>query len=357
MRSMEGAYYPRLDHIRAIAAFQVYFWHFVHFWVPASYVPGFFLMSLLEEGHTGVALFMTLSGYLFAKLTNGKTISYPAFLWNRLVRLAPLLAVLFLYYAYFYGFGWADLLRGFVFPTGWPSGAWSIAVELHFYIVFPLLVGLRRRLGPGALLACLVLSLSFRAVIWWNTGEVQVAAYWTLIGRLDQFVLGMVFFHLSASALVRQHATLLFLGALLVFGAFWHLFDRLGGYLFMPSYPSPSALWIAIPTIEGLAYGALIASYENLRFELPRRLSAVLAHVGEVSYSLYLLHFLLILEVLKPRIAAPSGFWEATAWALLCFPMVVLVASVSYHLIERPFLGLRRRYVRSDSAAGAAVAA
>lgn len=357
MRSMEGAYYPRLDHVRAFAAFQVYFWHFVHFWLPASYVPDFFLISLLEEGHTGVALFMTLSGYLFAKLTHGKAISYPAFLWNWLVRLAPLLAVLFLYYAYFYGFGWHDLLRGLVFPTGWPSGAWSIAVELHFYIVFPLLVALRRRLGPGALLACLVFSLSLRAVIWWNTGEVQVAAYWTLIGRLDQFVLGMVFFHLSASAFVRQYATVLFLSTLLGFGAFWHLFDRLGGYLFMPAYPSPSALWIVIPTIEGLAYGALIASYEHLPYELPQRFSSALAHVGEVSYSLYLLHFLLILELLKPRIPAPSGFWEATAWGLFFFPIVVMAATVSYYLIERPFLRLRRRYVRTGGATEAAVAA
>jgi len=29
-------------------------------------------MALLDEGHTGVALFMTLSGYLFAKLLDGK---------------------------------------------------------------------------------------------------------------------------------------------------------------------------------------------------------------------------------------------------------------------------------------------
>ena len=34
---------------------------------------------------------MTLSGYLFAKLTFGIPISYPRFLWNRLIRLAPLL--------------------------------------------------------------------------------------------------------------------------------------------------------------------------------------------------------------------------------------------------------------------------
>jgi peptidoglycan/LPS O-acetylase OafA/YrhL len=36
---------------------------------------------------------MTLSGYLFAKLLDGKEVNYRNFFWNRAVRLLPLLAV------------------------------------------------------------------------------------------------------------------------------------------------------------------------------------------------------------------------------------------------------------------------
>lgn len=55
-----------------------------------------FPFALLDEDHTGVALFMTLSAYLFAKLLDGKSISYPAFLWNRVLRLVPLLLLVIL---------------------------------------------------------------------------------------------------------------------------------------------------------------------------------------------------------------------------------------------------------------------
>jgi peptidoglycan/LPS O-acetylase OafA/YrhL len=44
---------------------------------------------MLVEGHTGVALFMTLSGYLFAKPVGDHRIDYPSFLWSRAVRLGP----------------------------------------------------------------------------------------------------------------------------------------------------------------------------------------------------------------------------------------------------------------------------
>jgi peptidoglycan/LPS O-acetylase OafA/YrhL len=78
MRSSSGAHYIALDHIRALAAFLVVTWHFLHTFIPYEYVPPVFLLSLLDEGHTGVALFMTFSGYLFAKLLEGRPIIYTA---------------------------------------------------------------------------------------------------------------------------------------------------------------------------------------------------------------------------------------------------------------------------------------
>ena len=65
MKSSEGKYFAKLDHVRAFAAYLVFVWHFTHltaqFPVPAAASP-YFPFALLEEGHTGVALFMTLSG-------------------------------------------------------------------------------------------------------------------------------------------------------------------------------------------------------------------------------------------------------------------------------------------------------
>src|SRR5882672_9954754 len=95
MRSSSGAHYIALDHVRALAAFMVFAWHFTHAWngypIPFEYAPAVFPLSLLDEGHTGVALFMTLSGYLFAKLVGDRRVDFPNFLWSRAVRLGPLL--------------------------------------------------------------------------------------------------------------------------------------------------------------------------------------------------------------------------------------------------------------------------
>ena len=98
MRSSEGRYFIGLDHLRGLAAFLVFEWHFIHAaGVPFSNVPFIWPLSLIEEGHWGVSLFMTLSGYLFAKLLDGKIIIYRYFFWNRFLRLAPLLILVLAY--------------------------------------------------------------------------------------------------------------------------------------------------------------------------------------------------------------------------------------------------------------------
>ncbi len=93
MKSSSGKYFIGLDHVRAVAAFIVFTWHFIHVNNGQLAPPPTFPLSLLTEGHTGVALFMVLSGYLFAKLLDGKNIVYTSFFWNRFLRLAPLLLI------------------------------------------------------------------------------------------------------------------------------------------------------------------------------------------------------------------------------------------------------------------------
>ena len=84
MKSSSGTHFIALDHVRALAALIVFTWHFLHSFdgypIPFEYVPMLPPFALLDEGHTGVALFMTLSGYLFAKLLAGRRISYRLFL-------------------------------------------------------------------------------------------------------------------------------------------------------------------------------------------------------------------------------------------------------------------------------------
>ena len=113
-----------LDHIRAVAVFVVFIWHFNHFDEGQLAAPLVFPLSLFTEGHTGVAIFMVLSGYLFAKLLGNKKINYPVFLYNRGLRLLPLLlCVLFIIAAQAYMDGlnafFYSFIEGFCITHTW----------------------------------------------------------------------------------------------------------------------------------------------------------------------------------------------------------------------------------------------
>lgn len=346
MRASTGAYFSRLDHVRALAAFLVYFWHFVHVSVPFDHVPAFFLVSWLEEGHTGVALFMVLSGYLFARITAGRDLSLSGFYWNRFVRLAPLLVLVLAFWSWKGKLTLHDFAAGFVRPT-WPGGAWSITTELHFYLVFPLILALQRRHRLAPLLAILVLAIIGRAVFWLQTGQVQDLAYWTIAGRIDQFVLGMLFAELSGLELWRRVAHRLLPATVVSFAAVWHAFNLAGGYYGLGGNPSTSPLWIVIPTLEGLAYGFMIVAYEKLPVRIPRVIDITLARIGEASYSIYLLHALVFAALAKKCAAFGFDMADFTVSALLAFatfPLVAAAAMVCYALIEKPFLRLRTHY-------------
>lgn len=362
MRSTEGIYYSRLDHVRALAAYLVFCWHFLHltptFPVPYASAP-IFPLALLDEGHTGVALFMTLSGYLFARLVGDRGIDFPSFLWSRAVRLGPLLVVCIAAWVIIGRFGGepvtlADLTGGFLLPT-WPRGTWSVSIELHFYLLFPFLLLLFRKQGPFALLTVVACAMLIR-FDWWRTfGEAQHVAYWTIIGRIDQFVFGMIF------ALVPLRRTVLRIVAGVSVAAFlvlWHEFDRVGGYWNHTGAPSTSPLWIVIPTIEAITYASLIAWYDGAAFTMPAWLDRALAKVGEWSFSIYLLHFF-------PAVALRNMFWNTDGsdnnfylvllGANLAFVAFLPVAAFSYTYFEKRFLVYRRPYLRAPVTEAAAV--
>ena len=350
MRSSSGEHFIALDHVRAAAAFMVFSWHFVHFAsVPFAYTPVFFPLALLDEGHTGVALFMTLSGYLFAKLLDGKTIRYRSFLRNRALRLLPLLAVVVLMVgvqAVMHGgnlpFYVSMIAAGALLPT-LPNGGWSITAEFHYYLMLPVFLWLLRK-SRWLPLLIVVVAIVIRAGIFHARGEVQTLAYWTIVGRIDQFTLGMIAFHFR-SVVAGRH--LVGGGALLLFAFFYWLFDLAGGFYQLPSYPSPSPLWIAMPTLEGAAYGAGIAWYESSFKPAGTGFSGFLGRMGCYSYSIYLLHFFVVEDAARfihSRVMDLSNFYVACAWAAVAFAAMYPVAWLSFRFIEEPFLRRRRPY-------------
>src|SRR5206468_9108497 len=129
--------------------------------------------ALITEGHTGVGLFFTLSGFLFMQIAlHQKTIVYGDFLRNRVLRIFPLFFTIFLV-ATSIGrdnFQPQDLLYLFATNLGHAptsgtvvtGAAWTISLEFLFYLVFPFLARFALERGPRYLAGLLVLMVFFK---------------------------------------------------------------------------------------------------------------------------------------------------------------------------------------------------
>ncbi|MDO6412887.1 acyltransferase [Sphingomonas sp. BIUV-7] len=357
MRSSGGQHWIALDHVRALAAFLVFSWHFLHATagtpVPFASAPVIFPLALIDEGQTGVALFMTLSGYLFGKLLDGREVDYIAFLWNRALRLLPLMLVVIAVMAI--GAYREDGLAGLqaclagvylgLFNPFLPldHGLWSIVIEAHFYFLLPLLLAMQRRFGP-ATLALVAGALTLRFALAANGFNIHFFSYWTILGRIDQFALGLAAFRYRHLIAGRTPVAAVIA---LAFCSFYWWFDRSGGTYFGP--PSDSPLWAVMPAIEGGTYAALIAWYDSRPVGIVGRLSAGIAKIGTWSFSIYLLHFFVVFSApvwIAAHIMSPSNFYVATLWSALCFAAILPMGYLSYRFVERPFLRNRRRYLR-----------
>ncbi len=361
VRSSGGEHFLALDQVRAFAIYLVIVWHFTHGFygipVPFEYVPAIFPFALLDEGHAGVALFMALSGYIFARLLEGKRVHYLRFLTNRGLRLLPLLFLVFGVSAmqHYYAGGnmpeyWWRIVLGVIYPT-LPNGGWSIAVEFHFYIILPLLLWCFRH-SPGFAAVVLVAAVSHRAAYFLLNGEVQSLAYWTIFGRIDQFVLGIVACSMRHK-LKGKHALVALVTTASLF-AYW-VFDWRGGYYLQPSYPSSSPVWIFFPVFEGAVFAVVIAWYETSFAPRNTGISGFIGRIGSYSYSIYLLHFFVVFAVanyVHTQIVDLSNFYLACAASALFLLAAYPVGYLSFRFIEAPFLKFRVPYILPPQTAG-----
>ena len=156
---------PCLDGIRAVAAMMVMVFHFVgHHGEPRAIVQA----SVI--GQTGVDLFFVLSGFLITRILLASRQSehyFRSFYARRTLRIFPLyfgfLAIYFFLLPLLFGepippaptqlWSWfylENVPQTFVsLRTSGPGHFWSLAVEEHFYLIWPLLVFSLSRRGFG----------------------------------------------------------------------------------------------------------------------------------------------------------------------------------------------------------------
>jgi len=194
------------------------------------------------------------------------------------------------------------------------------------------------------------LAILVRLLICKEIGEIQWFAYFTIFGRIDQFLFGMIAYQM------RKHITgrhFLVISSCIAFSIFFWSFDHAGGYHNNPSYPSNRLVWVFIPTIEGLAYALVIAWYDNSFTHSTGRVSRFIALIGTYSYSIYLLHFffykIMILIIVRYNMPV-SNFYITLCYSVLGFLLMVPIGYLSFRFIESPFLRLRTKYIVEENA-------
>ena len=355
-----GMRYRLLDVFRGFAALWVFAYHIDR---PAS------LPRVIEawcaRGDLGVPVFFVISGYcLMGSLRSAvRRDERPlSFLYRRLRRIYPtywsamavaivvpyVMALLtglksgyvtprpqFVEYDAFAWAGLVTLLR--VFTPGFdnifwkfsPLNAvfWSLAIEVQFYVVMTAAVWARGR--AMALLA--VVTVVGALLIPLHNSYV----WGIFLPYFPMFALGFVLFLLfekgySPRALLGKKATVIALAAPLVaIGGFYAL--RSIGLLAPPSLAfaavATGVLWLC-HGLEPLA-GA----------RLPRPLAfarTILFEVGAMSYSVYLIHFMLmqlVIQILR-QVISP----ERATFPFVCIAVTVPCCYPFYWLCERPFV-------------------
>jgi rhamnosyltransferase len=194
------------------------------------------------------------------------------------------------------------------------------------------------------LLGIIFAFVLLRTALFIETGSIQFLSYWTIIGRIDQFLFGILLFYWSDRLRGRHIVALCALSALSLF--YW-MFNLMGGFYDIVTYPSPSPIWIIMPTVEGATYAIMIAYYDQTFKASDALWARALALIGTISYSVYLLHFFFygaMALLIHKHIMEISDYTTAFMWSIVGFLLTCPVAYLSYRFVETPFLRWRRPY-------------
>lgn len=358
----------RIESLRAVAALGVLVGHaFLTAMAYRSTSSGW-ARQIVSGGLLAVFLFFTLSGYLLfwpwvrRHFDGGPSISLGRYARNRALRVLPLYFVTVAVLLWLAPLGahrsdwwrFALLLENFSPRTAerLDSAMWSLVVEIQFYLVLPFLAAAIMRIGRGSIgralaLVGLLAGGSFALRLHWLLlhGPVSLDP---LRGPLSLPTLFFFFCGGMAVALLRVAWTRR--------PPAW-LHGRLGSpdAWLLASVPAwviaahdnrlePLILLAAFLVVGGCVLapggGVLVQALEW----------RPLAAIGLASYSLYLWHVPLLTALSHARIvytpnpvdlAAPQSFPALLALGL---PVCLVVAGLSYVLVESPFLRLRRRW-------------
>jgi len=364
--------FPRLDGLRALCFFSVFFTHGFYTEDKAimahplrHFVKGF----LFASGDLGVNVFFVLSGFLITYLLMRErqmrgTIHVPHFWIRRLLRIWPLYfacvafgvlgfpliksalgqvpggPVDIRYYIFFASN--FDLLYHGLPDSSCLAVLWSIAVEEQFYLVWPVLLFLLPlRAYPYLFIGVILSALGFNLVV--HDSDTTMLHTFSCMGDLAMGALAA--WVLSQEDLARRIAQ----------WPAWVVVSAHAGFIILylargPLIEKVDADPGMLRMLIALAAATVVlcqAGWKGRACMLPDL--PWLNYLGRISYGLYCLHLIGILTAVQlMRMAhVDHNVWQIVfLQPLIAFAITLLIASVSYRYYEAPFLRLKQRFAK-----------
>tara|TARA_R110002073_G_scaffold325056_1_gene503573 strand:+ start:8679 stop:9716 length:1038 start_codon:yes stop_codon:yes gene_type:complete len=326
-----------LDYLRGIMALGIMFYHYFS-WTFRSYNSEDFLGRI---GIYGVSIFYILSGLtlyiVYNKRLELKNVT--SYLVKRFFRIFPLLwlsiflSIFLLDRSYnterillnitgLYGF--------LAFDQYIPTGAWSIGNELVFYMIFPLIFLLRKRIKYSVeifFIIALLIALYYAFCLLSPTlplGKDQWKIYINPFNQILLFAGGVLIGKYIQFVRNNKKGLILLISLTLLF-------------IYYPSSGNKISLvtqWDRL-IFCGLSFGLTIA-FLITDFNLPKIFSSVFKKLGDLSYSIYLLH--------------PIVFWYLSdfisrkeypvLFLILCLSISLMSSLIVYQFYEMKFIKL-----------------
>lgn len=351
-----------LDGVRGLAVTLVVSGHF------------FYQLNIFKSGWTGLNLFFLLSGYLitsrlFSHISSSPGQYFKNFYIRRILRIFPLyygsliffLWILPIFYTtyeiYFenlqqiqlwywlYISNWRIILHGLPPPLFFHF--WSLAVEEQFYIFWPVIFLLVRRFNAriGWIGAFIALSVFLR-IVYHDSHN----AYFNTFVAAEPFLLGSLICLFekkkALSAIYRRYLKGIVIVPVAIF-VVMRVMEPASAIL------SPQMLLLGYSSIDLVWLLLIWFLLANVNSQKPLNnifRSLPLVWLGKYSYGIYVFHwFVLQLFVNRAESRFPSSgipaswsYWIIRAMAIL---ITLILSYLSYHLYEKKFLLLKKRFV------------